>query len=108
MTKVDKRRVKRQRAKAIRTVVLIIIIITSYCIASHYDTHYTNNATITRVEHYDDINTVFALDEVGHVWEFKANNAYCGQSVELKMYNNHTTTVEDDEVVGVKAVAVIN
>ncbi len=108
MTKADKRRAKRQRAKAIRTVVLIIIIIASYCVVSHYDTHYTNDATITRVEYHDDTNTVLALDEVGHVWEFKADNVYCGQSVELKMYNNHTTTVEDDEVVGVKAVAVIN
>ena len=107
MSKADKRRVKRQRAKVVRTVVLIIII-TSYCVVSHYDTHYTNDATITRVEYHDDTNIVFAVDEVGHVWEFKADNVYCGQSVELKMYNNHTTTVKDDEVVGVKAVAVIN
>lgn len=108
MTKADKRRAKRQRAKVIRTVVLIIIIIASYCIASYYDTHYTNEATITRVEYHDDTNIVFAVDEVGHVWEFKADNVYCGQSVELKMYNNHTIAVEDDEVVGVKAVAVIH
>ena len=108
MTKADKRRVKRQRAKAIRTVVLIIIIIASYCIVSHYDTHYTNNATITRVEYHDDTNTVFALDEQGHVWEFKADNLACGQMVELKMFNNHTIAVEDDEVVGAKAVAVIH
>ena len=106
MTKADKRRVKRQRAKAIRTVVLIIIIIASYCIASCYDTHYTNNAEITRVEY--NTNTVFALDEQGHVWEFKADNLACGQMVELKMFNNHTIAVEDDEVVGAKAVAVIH
>lgn len=105
MTKADKRRVKRQRAKVMRTVVCIIIIIVSYCIASYYDTHYTNEATITRVEY--NTNTVFALDEQGHVWEFKADNLACGQMVELKMFNSHTIAVEDDEVVGAKAVAVI-
>ena len=45
---------------------------------------------------------------MGHVWEFKADNLACGQMVELKMFNNHTITVEDDEVVGAKAVAVIH
>ena len=87
---------------------LFLVIIASYCIASYYDTHYTNEATITRVEYHDDTNTIFALDEQGHVWEFKADNLACGQMVELKMFNNHTIAVEDDEVVGAKAVAVIH
>ena len=107
MTKTDKRRTKKQRTKAIRTIVCIIIIIVSYCIASYYDTHYTNNAEITRVEYHDNTSIVFALDEQGHVWEFKADNLACGQMVKLKMFNNHTIAVEDDEVVGAKAVAVI-
>ena len=89
--------------KTITTIMMIIMFLVGYTVASYYDTHYTKEATITYINHQT--NKCVALDEQGHLWEFKANNLNCGQEVKLIMNNNHTIDNHDDIVENVKVKA---
>ena len=103
MTAREVRAKKRARVKVVRTVAIVIAMIAMYVFASYVDTHYTTTATVS---YADNTGRVVAVDEHnGNMWEFKADNVYAGQTVKLKMYTNNTTTIYDDEVVGVKIIA---
>ena len=86
--------------KTITTIMMIIMFLVGYTVASYTDTHYTKEATITYINHQTD--ECVALDEQGYFWEFKANNLKCGQEVKLIMNNNHTINNHDDIVENVR------
>ena len=94
------KRTKRRVVKTITTVLTAMMMITLYVIVSYIDTHYTKDATITYINHTT--NKCVALDEQGHLWEFKANNIECGQEVKLVMNTNHTVNNTDDIVENVR------
>jgi hypothetical protein len=89
--------------KTIISIMMIVMFLIGYGVASYYDTHYTKDATITYINHMTE--ECIALDEQGYLWEFKANNLDCGQKVRLIMNNNHTIDNHDDIVENVKAKA---
>lgn len=86
--------------RTITTIIMIVMFLVSYGVASYYDTHYTKDATITYINHQTEECT--ALDEQGYLWKFKANNIGCGQEVKLIMDNNHTIDNTDDKVINVR------
>lgn len=86
--------------KTITTIIMVVMFIAGYTVASYIDTHYTKEATITYINHQTEECT--ALDEQGHLWTFKANNLNCGQEVKLIMNNNHTIDNHDDIVENVR------
>ena len=103
MTKKEVRAKRRARRTTVRTIIIIIVMTTMCALASYIDTHYTREAVVT---YQDNTGRVVAIDEHnGNVWEFKADNVYAGQTIKMRMFTNHTTTIYDDEVVGVKIVA---
>lgn len=103
MTQREVRAKRRARRTTVRTIIIIIVMIAMYVLASYVDTHYTTTATVT---YQDNTGRVVAVDEHnGNMWEFKADNVYAGQTIEMRMFTNNTTTIYDDEVVGVKIVA---
>lgn len=87
----------------VKMIAIVITMIAMYVLASYIDTHYTTTATIA---YQDNTGRVVAVDEHnGNMWEFTADNVYAGQTIKMKMYTNNTTTIYDDEVVGVKIIA---
>ena len=102
MTKKEVRAKRRARRTIVRTIIIIIVMTTMCALASYVDTHYTREATII---HTADNYYAVAVDKQGNEWEFCADNVFVGQIIEMKMFTNHTTTIYDDEVVGVKIVA---
>ena len=86
--------------RTVITITMIAMFFAGYTVASYFDTHYTKDATITYINHQTD--ECVALDEQGHLWEFKANNLECGQEVKLIMNNNHTISNTDDIVENVR------
>ena len=102
MTKKEVRAKRRARRTTVRTIIIVIVMIAMCTMASFVDTHYTREAVVT----YADDTCVIAVDDGGrNIWEFKATNLYKGQTIKMRMYTNNTTTIYDDEVVGVKVVA---
>lgn len=58
---------------------------------------YTRQATVTKSES----GTVTAKDLSGNLWQYKGS-ATIGDRVTLVMHDNHTSTIKDDIVKGVK------
>ena len=58
---------------------------------------YTRTATITNSES----GIVTAEDNCGYIWQYKGS-ATVGDTVELVMYDNHTSNITDDIIKGVK------
>ena len=103
MTKREARAQRRAVRRRVRTVVIIILMIMMCMLASYIDTHYTKEATIIHTTNSHHV--VVAIDEQGNEWEFCADNVFVGQTIEMKMFTNNTTTIYDDEVVDIKVVA---
>lgn len=102
MTKKEVRAKRRARRVTVRTIIIIVVMITMYLLASYIDTHYTREATIIHT-----VNNYYAVavDDCGNEWKFCADNVHVGQTIDMKMYTNHTNTIYDDEVVDIKIVA---
>lgn len=102
MTKKEARAKRRVRRTTIRTIIIIIVMITMYLLVSYIDTHYTREATIIHtVNNY----CAVAVDNNGNQWKFCADDIHVGQTIDMKMYTNHTDTIYDDKVVDIKIVA---
>ena len=85
--------------KTIRNIIIVIILLVMCGWCSHYEHHYTRVGTVTRVDCIE----VTVRDNSGHYWAFKGDGYNVDDTVELKMYDNHTdNNIYDDEIVGVK------
>lgn len=62
-----------------------------------YESTYTRTATITKSES----GIVTAKDLSGNLWQYEGS-ATVGDTVELVMYDNHTSTIRDDIIKGIK------
>lgn len=81
----------------IKKVLIVLAIFTVLGLMWGCESTYTRTATITKSES----GIVTAKDLSGNVWEYKGS-ATVGDSVELVMYDNHTSNITDDIVKGVK------
>lgn len=79
--------------KAIVTILGIIVI----GLLCTYESTYTRQAAVTKCEN----GVVYCIDKQGHIWSYEGY-ATEGQKVILTMYTNHTDTITDDTIRGVK------
>ncbi len=87
-------RVKKMMVK----VLLVVLFVGAFSVASYYDTHTVKECTVVNTE--KDIVTV--VDEAGHEWQYQGV-AKVGETAKITFYNNHTTgTIADDEITKVK------
>jgi hypothetical protein len=100
MTKTNAR--VRRIVKNIMILTMIVIVLLMYVLASYVDTHYKRDAVVihTANNYY-----AVAIDNSGNEWEFCAEDICVGDTVVMQMYTNHSDTIYDDEVVGIKIVA---
>lgn len=100
MTKTNAR--VRRIVKNIIILTMIVIVLLMYVLASYVDTHYKRDAVVihTANNYY-----AVAIDNSGNEWEFCAEDICVGDTVVMQMYTNHSDTIYDDEVVGIKIVA---
>ena len=76
-------------------IVLSIILVLGFLWGA--ESTYTRTATITKSEN----GIVTCKDKGGHIWQYKGT-AIIGDNVVLIMSDNHTNTIKDDTVKGVK------
>lgn len=68
-------------------------------VGGYVDSTYTLNAEVISVNN----NIVAFVDTEGDVWEaYECGVFSIGEVVKLTMFNNHTDTIYDDEIVNVK------
>lgn len=83
--------------KTIYKILLVIAVFAVIGVASGYEATYTRKAVITDIQN----DTVTCKDMQGHIWSYNGTGSI-GQYVTLKMYDNHTNTITDDVIKGVK------
>lgn len=81
----------------IKRVLIVLSIILVLGLMWNWESTYTRQAEIISVKN----DTIQAEDKSGYVWEYKGS-ATVGDTVTLVMYDNHTSTIRDDIVKGVK------
>lgn len=80
-----------------KKVIIIISIIIVIGLLHNYESTYNREVTI--IDNKD--NTVICVDRSGHIWEYQGN-ATVGEKVILIMHDNHTSTITDDIIKGIK------
>lgn len=80
-----------------KTIYIIITVILTLSAFNWMDSTYTRQATV--IDSTAGIVTV--RDMNGNVWEYKGT-AVKGDTITLIMNDNHTTTIKDDTIEGVK------
>lgn len=83
--------------RTITTLLITLIGFLALGVAGFYETAYPRQATIRQSNN----GTVQCIDKQGHLWEYKGEGIV-GQQVTLIMNDNHTSTITDDTVKGVK------
>ena len=84
--------------RTIITILLIIILLTMVGISNTVEAHYTRDVVVTDVDCIE----VIVEDEQGHLWSFVGSDYTVGQQLTVVMYDNHTDSITDDEIVRVK------
>ena len=85
--------------KKIKCIAITMALLLACGWCSHYEHHYTRVGTVTRVECIE----ITVKDKSGHYWTFKGDGYKVDDTVELKMYDNHTASdIYDDKIVGVE------
>lgn len=80
-----------------KKIIVVLTVITLIGLLYGYESTYTRQAIVTKCT--NDI--IYATDEQGNIWCYEGN-AVIGQKVMLKLYDNHTSTINDDIIKGVK------
>ena len=81
-----------------KKVAITIALIAMFGFASHMDTTYTREATITNIE---DNGIITVVDVNGDEWKFYNYGFHEGDVVKMVMDTNHTTNNKDDAIVEV-------
>lgn len=85
--------------KKIRTIAVLLIFVSCFCICSYAETHYTRKAKIIEITN----DLVTAEDSCGYLWEFEGDGFEVGTEIKLIMDTNNTNTnIFDDKVIDVK------
>ena len=81
--------------KMIKGVILTTVLASAICFCSKIDNEYTMEADIISVA---DLQAV-AVDSVGEVWEFFADDLNVGDTIKIKFDSNHTHKRKDDRII---------
>ena len=78
---------------------LIVLLFVSFLFCSYFESHYTREVKVCRVE--QDI--IIFTDTQGNFWEWEkkenGDSFIMGESVKLKMFNNYTINESTDDVI---------
>lgn len=80
-----------------KKIIIALAVITLIGLLYGCESTYTRQATVTKSAN----GIVYCVDKQGNIWSYKGDSAI-GQKVTLKLYDNHTSTITDDIVKGVK------
>ena len=84
----------------VKLILMLVVFIIMFVFASWIDTHYTRQDCEV-VGYVEDVVTV--EDSCGYQWKFIGEGYEVGDTVDLKMYTNHTDGyIYDDEIIEVK------
>lgn len=84
----------------VKLILMLVVFIIMFVFASWVDTHYTRHDCEV-VGYVEDVVTV--EDSCGYQWKFIGEGYEVGDTVDLKMYTNHTDGyIYDDEIIEVK------
>lgn len=93
MTKKSTHSKRRRRG---HVALMLLVIVTTIMITSHIESHYTREAMVQSMED----STVVFVDNMGYTWEaVDVENITEGQTVELKMFTNHTNDIIHDDII---------
>lgn len=81
----------------VKKILIVLAVFTVLGLMWGWESTYTRTATVTNSES----GMVIAKDNCGYIWQYKGS-ATVGDTVELVMYDNHTSRVTDDIIKGVK------
>lgn len=81
----------------VKKILIVLAVFTVLGLMWGWESTYTRTATITKSES----GMVTAKDNCGYIWQYKGS-ATVGDTVELVMYDNHTSKITDDIVKGIK------
>lgn len=80
-----------------KKIIIALAVITLIGLLYGCESTYTRQATVIKSAN----GIVYCVDKQGNIWSYKGDSAI-GQKVILKMYDNHTDSIKDDIVKGVK------
>ena len=80
-----------------KKIIIVLAVITLIGLMYGCESTYTRQATVIKSAN----GIVYCIDKQGNIWRYKGNSAI-GQEVTLKLYDNHTSTIKDDIIKGVK------
>lgn len=80
-----------------KKIIITLMVIMLIGLLYGYESTYTRQATVTKSAN----GIIYCIDKQGNIWSCKGDFAI-GQEVTLKMYDNHTDSIKDDIVKGVK------
>lgn len=83
----------------IKRLLILIVILLFIGFIGHIETHYTRDVVVVEVQGQE----VAVEDRQGNLWCFKGTDYKIDQELVIVMYDNHTGTMYDDEIVKVKS-----
>lgn len=95
------KRGKKKAKQTIKIILLIIIVMILFGVASWYETHYTRDAKVINVSN----SIVTVIDRTKNVWTFEGTDFNINDRIELLMNTKHTKdNIYDDEIIKVKKI----
>ena len=82
----------------IKRLLVLIAILLFIGFIGHIEAHYTREVTVIEVQDQE----VTVKDKQGNLWCFNGTDYTVGQELVVVMYDNHTSTIYDDIIKGVK------
>lgn len=64
-------------------------------LVGYIETHYNREVVVIETTE----NSVIMEDKVGHIWEYETVDYKVGDILTLKMYNNHTDNIIEDDII---------
>ena len=83
----------------IKRLIILTVILLFIGFIGHIETHYTREVVVVDIQGQE----VTVEDKQGNLWSFKGTDYKIDQELVIVMYDNHTGTKYDDEIVKVKS-----
>lgn len=83
----------------IKRLIILTVILLFIGFIEHIETHYTRDVVVVEVQNQG----VTVEDKQGNLWSFNGTDYTVDQEITVVMYDNHTGTMYDDEIVKVKS-----
>ena len=82
----------------IKRIIIVLTIIMMLGVLGHYEHQYTRDVVVVEIQGQE----VTVEDKQGHFWCFNGTDYTIDQEITVVMYDNHTSTIYDDIIKGVK------